>query len=51
LGEVLSSINKAVIPAVQLEVATLGKRLEGTGEAVQEGVKGGMDIIKGLFGK
>jgi len=51
LGEVLAAINKAVIPAVQQEVTKLGKGLGGTGETVQEGVKGGMDKIKGLFGK
>ncbi len=51
LGEVLAAINKAVIPAVQQEVAKLGKGLGGTGDTVQEGVKGGMDKIKGIFGK
>ena len=50
LGEVLIAINKAVIPAVQQEVAKLGN-LGETGETVQKGVKGGMDKIKGLFGK
>jgi hypothetical protein len=51
LAEILAAINKAVIPAVQQEVAKLGKGLGGTGDTVQEGVKGGMDKIKGLFGK
>ena len=47
LGEVLAAINKAVIPAVQQEVTKFGKGLGGSDEAVQ----GGMDKIKGFFGK
>lgn len=51
LGEILGSINKSVIPAVQSGVANVGEGLKKSGEAVQESVTEGLGKIKGLFGK
>ena len=53
MEEILTAITQAVIPAVQSGLGTLdiGKNLEETGKAVQEGVQEKLDTFKGLFGK
>ena len=50
IEEILAAINEAVIPAVQKGITNIDG-LKEKGESVHEGVKQGIDKIKGLFKK
>ena len=51
LSQTLGAINKAVIPAVQKGLASMGEAVKAVGSAVQEGAAKGLEGLKGIFGK
>ncbi len=52
MGQVLTAINRAALPAVQRGIASLGPgRLQEAGETLREGAEKGVKGLKGIFGQ